>query len=136
MENAEWHGAVPAKRCQEWWPYCQVHAHHCLCSEDLPYDEGKHLSSGEEDPVGSSRQEGAVLRLGHTSLEPQFRPIPGPENHASRWPRPVPAQEPKKGKPLLVHRKCVLCGPRGSLRGSGLGPGSVIIWLCDCQRAA
>lgn len=42
-------------------PITQVHAYHRLCSEDLPYDEGKHLSSGEGDPVGSSRQEGAVL---------------------------------------------------------------------------
>lgn len=86
--------------------------------------------------MGSSRQEGAVLGLGHTSLEPQFRPIPGPENHLSRWPRPVPAQQPQEGKPLLVRLKCVLCVPRGSLHGSGLGPGSVIFWLCECQRAA
>ncbi|CAM9611616.1 unnamed protein product [Rangifer tarandus platyrhynchus] len=35
-------------------PRVQVRSHHRLCSEDLPYDEGKHLSSGEEDPVGSS----------------------------------------------------------------------------------
>lgn len=41
-------------------PTTQAHAHPRLCSEDLPCDEGKHLSSREEDPVGS-RQEGAVL---------------------------------------------------------------------------